>query len=391
MKIVIAVDSFKGSLSSIEAERAAEEGIKAAMPGAETVLMPLADGGEGTVEAFVLGAGAKEIHLTVTGPLGKPVACTYGILEEERTAVIEVAAAAGLTLTPEKERNPLNTTSYGVGEIIRDAIEKGCRRFIVGMGGSATNDGGLGMLNALGFHFKNIHGESAGIYGRDLASVEQVNTSQAAPELSQCEFIVACDVNNPLCGANGASMVFGPQKGAGKEMAEQLDQSLRHFSEITRKALQKDMAQMPGAGAAGGLGYGFMTYLNGKMENGIDLVLKAVQMETELSDADIVVTGEGRMDFQTAMGKAPVGVARLAKKYGCMVLAFTGAAAPEAGTCNGKGIDAYFPIVRGPIGLREAMEKETAYANLRDAAKQVFSLVAKLQAARASLLNSSIK
>ncbi len=379
MKIVIAVDSFKGSLSSIETERAIEEGIRDAIPEAKTVLMPLADGGEGTGEAFILGAGAKEIPLTVTGPLGKPLACTYAVLEKEKTAIIEAAAAAGLTLVPEKERNPLNTTSYGVGEIIRDAVEKGCRRFIVGMGGSATNDGGLGMLNALGFQFENACGNPAGIYGRDVASVERVNAGQALPELAQCEFIVACDVNNPLYGANGASAVFGPQKGADKEIAEQLDQSLKHFSEVTRHALEKDMAKMPGAGAAGGLGYAFMAYLNGKMENGIDLVLKAIKMETELADTDIVVTGEGRMDVQTAMGKAPVGVARLAKKYGCTVLAFAGAVTPEAGTCNGKGIDAYFPIVRGPIGLREAMEKETAYANLRDAAKQVFSLVAKQQ------------
>lgn len=384
MKIVIAIDSFKGSLSSIEAGQAIREGICSVLPDAEVVLKPLADGGEGTVEAFLEGAGASEVRLPVMGPLGRPVACRYAVLRDGRTAVIEVAAAAGLTQVPDPLRNPLNVTSYGVGEAIRDAIGRGCRSFIVGMGGSATNDGGVGMLEALGFVFKDENGEPVGPYGKDVSRIAAVDRRGILPQLQDCRFVIACDVNNPLCGERGASAVFGPQKGATPEMVRELDQSLFRFSEVTKRELGRDVAELEGTGAAGGLGYAFTAYLGAERRKGIELVLEAVGMEAELSDTDIVVTGEGRMDVQTAMGKAPVGVARLAKEYGCIVIAFAGAVTSDARECNEAGIDAYFPIVRGPVSLMEAMDPEQAKRNLQDAVRQVFGLIAAEQKRRKS-------
>lgn len=375
MKVVVAIDSFKGSLSSLEAANAIYEGIKEADRNAQIVIKPLADGGEGTVSAFINGINAEEVKLRVTGPLGEPVDCTYAMLREAKTAVIEVASAAGLTQVPEELKNPLNTTSYGVGELIRDAIGRSCRTFIIGIGGSATNDCGLGMLEALGFRFLDKDGQAVGPYGKDVERVERVITEYAEPALSECSFKIACDVNNPLCGANGASAVFGPQKGATEEIIKELDAGLYKFSEVTKQTLRKDMVEFPGTGAAGGLGYAFKAYLNGDLEPGSSIVLEAVEMEKELKDTDIVVTGEGKLDSQTAMGKAPLGVAKLAKKYNCRVIAFAGAVMPEAAECNQAGIDAYFPIVRGPIRTEEAMRKEVAFTNLKDSAKQVFRLL----------------
>lgn len=376
MKIVIAVDSFKGSLSSAQAGAAISEAAHAVWADARIVQKTLADGGEGTVEAFIEGAGAEKIEVKVTGPLGTPVNAAYAILADGETAVIEVAAAAGLTQVPPEARNPLHTTSYGVGELIRDAVSRGCRHFIVGMGGSATNDCGLGMLEALGFRFFDAEGSEVGPYGRDVLRVASIDVSGAEPALSACSFEIACDVTNPLCGENGASAVFGPQKGATKEMIAQLDAGLKAFAETTAKKLHRDMAKDAGSGAAGGLGYAFRTYLCGRLKSGIDIVLDAVHMDEELIDADLVVTGEGRLDFQTAMGKAPIGAAKRAKRYGCTVIAFAGAVTEEAERCNEEGIDAYFPIVRGVTQLSEAMEPETAYRNLRAAAKQAFLLIA---------------
>lgn len=375
MKIVIAIDSFKGSLSSAEAAEAVRSGIEAVSREHRIVVKPLADGGEGTAAAFAGGAEAKKREITVTGPLGSPVSSFYVVLEKQKTAVIEIAAAAGLTQVPEEFKNPMNTTSRGVGEIIRDALDQDIRNFIVGIGGSATNDCGIGMLKALGFAFYDRQGRAAEGFGREVGTITSIDCSGADPRLRECSFKIACDVNNPLCGERGASVVFGPQKGATAEMAEELDRGLYRFSQTVVKTLGIDGADTPGAGAAGGLGYAFSVFLRGSLEPGISLILKALNMETELADADLVITGEGRLDGQTAMGKAPAGVARLAKKYGCRVIAFAGAVAPAARECLAEGIDAYFPIVRGPSGREEAMKKENAAGNLKDAAEQVFRLI----------------
>lgn len=375
MKIVIAIDSLKGSMTSIEAGSAIKEGILTVYPDADIIIKPLADGGEGTVEALVAGMNGTEVTVPVTGPLGERVFCTYGILEQSRTAIIEMAGAAGLPLVPEDQKNPMNTTTFGVGEVIRDAIEKGCRDFIVGIGGSATNDGGIGMLEALGFVFRNQEGQLVGGAGRDLLNIASLDPSGALPELKDCRFRIACDVNNPLCGELGASAVYGPQKGADPEMVSILDAALARFARITRETLGKDVANVPGTGAAGGLGYAFLAYLNGKLEPGIDIILDEIHLEQDVKNADFVITGEGKLDFQTAMGKAPIGVAKLAKKYGASVLAFAGGTTEDAWKCNEEGIDAYFSILRLPMAVEKAMEPETARGNMVCAAEQAFRLI----------------
>lgn len=375
MKIVVAIDSFKGSLTSMEAGSAVKEGILLAKPDAEVIVRPLADGGEGTVDALIEGLNGKRIDIKVTGPLGKPVSAYYGYLEDCDTAVMEMALAAGITLISEDEKNPLLATTYGVGEMINDAIEKGCRNFIIGIGGSATNDGGIGMLKALGYEFYDKNGNDVGEGGQALAKVETICSEHVNPKLSACNIQIACDVTNPLCGPNGSTYVYGSQKGITDDFKEKLDQDMAHFSKITANFFGKDVSETPGAGAAGGLGFAFLAYVGATLTPGIDLILNAVNLESELSDTDVVVTGEGRLDFQTAMGKAPVGVARLAKKYHAKVIAFAGSVTKEARACNKVGIDAFFPIVRGITTLEDAMQKENAQENLRNTVEQVFRLL----------------
>lgn len=373
-KAVIAIDSFKGSLSSLEAGEAAREGILRVYPKAETVVLPLADGGEGTVAALAEGLGGSLERITVTGPLGEPVSSVYGITDTGdggRMAVLEIAQAAGLPLVPEEKRNPLVTTTYGVGEIIRDAIGKGCRRFLAGIGGSATNDGGIGMLQALGFEFLDRQGRRvcAGAHGlRDLAAIR---TDRAMPELRDCVFRIACDVTNPLCGALGSSAVYGPQKGAAPEMITAMDAWMQKYADLTARVLPGVRADAPGAGAAGGLGFAFQSYLGAELAPGASLVLEETGFQDHLDGADLVLTGEGRMDGQTAMGKAPVGAAHLAKTHEIPVLAFCGSAAPEASVCHKAGIDAYFPILHTVMTLEDAMDRENAFKNMADTVEQV--------------------
>lgn len=374
MKVVIAIDSLKGSLSSMEAGAAIKEGILSVCD-ADVIVKPLADGGEGTVEALLSGMGGKEINIDVTGPLGNKVSCTYGILEESKTAIIEMAEAAGLKLVPTELLNPLNTTTYGVGEVIKDAILRGCRDFIIGIGGSSTNDGGIGMLKALGYEFYDIDGKPVGPEGIELTRITGLSTEGAMKELKECRFKIACDVNNPLCGPFGASHIYGPQKGATPEIIEILDSGLKNYSEVVKKTLNKDHADYPGTGAAGGLGYAFLTFLDSKLESGISIILKEINLETDILDADYVITGEGRLDLQTAMGKAPIGVAKLAKKHGKKVIAFAGGTTEDAVKCNEEGIDAYFGILQLPMSVEKAMEYETARKNLISAATQVFRLI----------------
>lgn len=375
MKVVIAIDSLKGSLSSMEAGMAIKDGILAAKSDAEVIVKPLADGGEGTTDALIEGMNGERIDLTVTGPMHTPVDAYYGYLKDTNTAVMEMASAAGITLVPDSEKNPLLATSYGVGEMINDAIQRGCRNFIIGIGGSVTNDGGIGMLKALGVRFLDENGEDAGEGGQALAKVARIDVSGMNPLLKECHIQVACDVNNPLCGENGSTYVYGPQKGVTEDMKKTLDEAMAHFARVTSETLENDYMNTPGAGAAGGLGYAFLAYTGAALTPGIELILDAVGLEEELSGADVVVTGEGRLDFQTAMGKAPVGVARLAKKYNAKVIAFAGSVTKEATACNNEGIDAFFPILRGVCTLAEAMDPVAARNNMTATVEQVFRLL----------------
>ena len=362
MKVIAAIDSFKGSMTSMEAGNAVKKGILAAKPDAEVVVNPLADGGEGTVDALIEGLGAKKIPVTVTGPLGEKVSCYYGFLEETKSAVMEMASAAGITLVTKKD--PLRASTYGVGEMIADALKRGCKNFMIGIGGSATNDGGI-----------DEDGNDVGEGAAALVKIEVIRTENKNPLLSGAKFQIACDVKNPLCGKQGATYIFGPQKGVTEEQKEQVDEAMRHYADVTKESLDCDFADCEGAGAAGGLGYAFLSYLAGELIPGVELILQATGLEEKMKNADVVVTGEGRLDAQTVMGKAPVGVAALAKKYNAKVIAFAGSVAPEASVCNQAGIDAFFPIVRGVTTLEEAMKKENAMENIAATGEQVFRLL----------------
>ena len=350
VKVVIAIDSLKGSLTSLEAGYAAAEGVRRANPEAKIVVRPLADGGEGTVDALVQGMGGEYRKVEVTGPLGMPVDCTYGVIPESETAVIEMAGASGITLVKPEDRNPLLTTTYGLGE---DAIHSGCRKFIIGIGGSATNDGGAGMLQALGIELLDSTGKQIQRGAIGLRDLVEVRTEHSLPELSDCRFLIACDVTNPLCGPDGCSAIYGPQKGADKNMIKDMDRWLGSYASITKRLNPDADPDWPGAGAAGGLGFAFLAYLQGKLQSGIQLVLDETHLKDYVKDADVVVTGEGRLDHQTAMGKAPM----------------------DAVACNRAGIDAFFPIVRGVCSLNEAMDPENAKKNMTDTAEQVFRLI----------------
>ena len=375
MKAVVAIDSLKGSLSSMEAGNAIAEGIYRADAEAKVEVRPLADGGEGTVDALVQGMNGSLRKVRVTGPLGDKVDAAYGIIEEAKMAVIEMSAAAGITLVPDEKKNPLFTTTYGVGEMIWDAIEKGCRKFVVGIGGSATNDGGIGMLQALGYDFLNSKGNAVPYGAKGLEDLAEIRKEHVLPELAQCEFKVACDVTNPLCGPLGASAVYGPQKGATPEMVREMDQWLADYAKLAANCSERADAEHPGTGAAGGLGFAFLTFTNAVLESGIKIVLEETKLEQYIQDADIVITGEGRLDGQTAMGKAPVGVAKLAGKYKIPVLAFAGSVTKDARKCNEEGIHAFFPILRGITTLEDAMDAENARRNLMATVEQVFRLI----------------
>lgn len=375
MKVVVAIDSLKGSLSSLEAGNAIKESINEVISGADVEVHPLADGGEGTVEALTLGMGGTIETIPVKGPLGEKVHASYGIIPQRQLAIIEMAAAAGITLIATEERNPLHTTTYGVGEMIKDAIGKGCRHFIIGIGGSATNDGGAGMLQALGYALLDKDNQEISLGAQGLADLKSISTDKVIEELKECDFKIACDVTNPLCGAQGCSSIFGPQKGADEDMITKMDTWLSNYATLATSVSEKADATIEGTGAAGGLGFAFLAFTNATLEPGIDIILSEINIEKAISEADLVVTGEGRLDGQTVMGKAPIGVAKLAKKYGKKVVAFSGSVTEDAILCNQHGIDAFFPIVRRLISLDEAMSKEVAYKNMKETATQVFRLI----------------
>ncbi len=371
MKVVVAIDSFKGSLSSLQAGNAVKEAVLQLNKDATVIVKPLADGGEGTVDAFLETPGTTKITVSVTGPLHRKVNAKYCILADKTTAVLEMAEAAGITLIDAVERNPLETTTYGVGEMIADAINRGCRRFIMGIGGSATNDGGTGMLAALGYGFLDRNGRPVALGGKGLADICRISTENVLPELAECTFHIACDVSNPLCGEQGCSAVYGPQKGATPQMITQMDAWLARFAALVPEA----DPNYPGCGAAGGLGFAFLAFTKAELKSGISLILEEIALEKDIENADIVVTGEGRLDSQSVMGKAPIGVAKLAKKYGKKVIAFSGCVTRDAEVCNDHGIDAFFPILREITTLEEALRVENAYDNLRKTACQVFRLL----------------
>lgn len=374
MKTLIAIDSFKGSTSSTDGSKAIGLGITDVYPNAEIIMLPLADGGEGTVEALVQSTQGKFIKKEVTGPLNEKVDAVYGVLGNGKTAVIEVAAACGLPLVSSDKRNPLITTTYGVGELIRDAIEKGCREFVIGLGGSATNDVGIGMLQALGFKFVDRHNKEVGLGGQELQNIYSMDISNVHPLIKDCVFKVACDVNNPLYGESGAAYIFAPQKGANEVMVKELDKGLKHFAQVAFHELNIDIHNIPGAGAAGGLGAAFAGFLNASLQSGIELVLELIKMEEKIENADFVITGEGKLDGQTSMGKAPLGVARLASKYHVPVIALAGGV-EEVPQLNELGITACFSIVNGPMSLQKAMDSKVTFENLRLTTRQLMLLI----------------
>ena len=359
MKIVIAPDSFKGSLTALQVAEAIEVGLRRVFPTAAIEKVPMADGGEGTVQSLVDATGGEILTARVRDPLGNPIDAQYGVLGDSITAVIEMAAASGLTLVPLDKRDPRVTTTYGTGELIRAALTHGCRKLIIGIGGSATNDGGAGMAQALGVKLLTASNEQIGSGGGSLATLHSIDLSELDQRLREMETVVACDVNNPLTGKEGASHVYGPQKGATPEMIEELDANLAHFNKIVQRDLSKSVGDVPGAGAAGGLGAGLMAFLNASLKSGIEIVTETTQLSKQFAGADLVITGEGQINFQTVFGKTPVGVAKVAKAHNIPVIAIAGSIAARSDGVYNAGIDAMVDIVPEPMSLETAIEKAT--------------------------------
>ena len=377
-KVVIAIDSFKGCMDSLTAADAVRRGIESSKFEADVEAFALADGGEGTSIALSRALGASEVSVTVCGPAKRPIKCSYWISRDGNTAIMEMSACAGITLVDGAEKNPEHTTTYGVGEMILDAVKSGCERVIIGIGGSATNDGGIGMLAALGFEFFDANGAKIEPYGAIAAGrVASISGEKVSDTVRRCKFSVACDVTNPLCGELGCSAVFAAQKGADTESIARMDKYLQSFARAAESFSQKADRNAAGAGAAGGLGFAFLSFLDACLLSGAELVIKESGLENAIKTADIVVTGEGRMDVQSSMGKAPSAVAATAKKYGKTVIAFCGAISSPEGV-EGLDFDGIFPIQTSAIPLADAMKTENAVANLEFTAKNVFALYATL-------------
>lgn len=372
MKVIVAPDSFKGSLSAKEAADAIESGIKRALKDVEIVKVPMADGGEGTVQSLVDATGGRIVKLKALDPLLREIDTFYGILGDGKTAVIEMAAASGLTLLKEKERNPMKTTTYGTGQLIKHALDMGCRNIIMGIGGSATNDGGAGMAAALGVRFLDESGKEIGFGGGALGMLRSIDITGADKRIAECKVAAACDVSNPLTGEKGASRVFGPQKGASEEMIDILDENLKNYGRILENALGISLMEIPGTGAAGGLGAGLLAFLHADLKRGVDIVIEATGLEEKLKGADLVITGEGMMDHQTIFGKTPYGVAEAAAKYGVPVVAIAGGIGDGAEILYEKGINSIFSIVNKPMTLNDAIDK--AKVLLQDTAERVMRL-----------------
>ncbi len=375
MKIILAPDSFKGNLTSLQVAAALEKGVKRVLPKTKCIKVPMADGGEGTVQSLVDATGGQFIRKRVTGPAGIPVLARYGMLADGETAVIEMAEASGLSLVKGKQRNPLKTTTYGTGELILDAVKRGAKKIIIGIGGSATNDGGVGMAQALGVRFLNKRGKEITEFGVGgmIDKIDSIDMKGLNPLIRKTKIIVACDVNNPLCGKTGASNVFGPQKGATPAMVKTLDANLKHLGKIIKTDLKKDVINLKGAGAAGGLGAGLVAFTNARMKSGIDIVLEATNISKHLKGADLLITGEGRVDFQTAFGKTPSGVAKAARKHRVPTIAIGGSITDDANTVFAHGIDGLESACARDMSLEEAIAHSRAH--LANAAERVIRLV----------------
>ncbi|MDW0593932.1 glycerate kinase [Mannheimia haemolytica] len=356
MKIVIAPDSFKESLTALEVAQAIQQGFARVFPEAEYQLVPMADGGEGSVQSLVDATHGSLQKISVIAPLANEVEGFFGLSGDQKTAFIEMAAASGLHLVPMEQRNPLVTTSYGTGQLIKAALDLGVEKIILGIGGSATNDGGVGMLQALGAKFLNAEQREIGFGGEALSQIQQIDLSGLDSRLKQVEFEVACDVDNPLCGERGASAIFGPQKGATAEMAKTLDHALLHFAETVKSQLGIEIAEKAGAGAAGGMGGGLLLLPNVTLRSGVQIILEATDLAEKLADADLVVTGEGRMDAQSIAGKTPIGVAKVAKQFGKPVIAIVGSLKEDYPVVYQHGIDAVFPIIRQVSNLEAVLK-----------------------------------
>ncbi len=373
-KIVVASDSFKGSLSSAEVAGSAETAIRKVFPDCEVVRIPVADGGEGTVETLIAAMQGETIPCTVHDPLMLPIQASYGISGDGQTAILEMAAASGLTLVPAGKRNPMLTSTYGTGELIRDALSRGCRRFLIGIGGSATNDAGTGMLQALGFRFLDKEGYELGQGGRILEHIHTVDYSQALPQLREASFTIACDVNNPFSGTNGAAHVYARQKGADDAMILQLDEGLKHFADIIRQSGHIDVDLIPGAGAAGGLGGGFIAFLHATLKHGIQMVLDALHFDERIQGADLIITGEGKLDRQTGMGKTPAGVLAAALNQHIPVIAI-GGSVEETDALNRQGFLAVLPILPAPATLEQAMDRDFTRCNITRTLEQQLRII----------------
>ncbi len=357
MRIIIAPDSFKGSLTALEVAKSIERGIKKADANITTVLVPMADGGEGTVQSLIDASGGQIIETVVCDPLMRQIKSFYGIMGDNKTAVIEMAAASGLPLLTPNERNPQKTSTFGTGELIADALSKGCSNIIIGIGGSATNDGGTGMAQALGVKFFDKQGIELQMCGAELSNTHTIDISGLDKRLKNLNIVAACDVDNPLCGIHGASNVYGRQKGATDADVQLLDNGLMHFSNLMKTNFGFDFCNFPGAGAAGGLGYGLMCFLHAKLERGIEIVTRATHLAEKLQGADLVITGEGRIDAQTAFGKTPFGVAKVAKQSNIPVVAIAGGLGDGYQELYNKGFDGIFSLINAPMSLDEAIER----------------------------------
>ena len=372
MHILIVPDSFKGSLSSIEAAQCIDTGFRRVFPSCTSGLLPVADGGEGTVEALVAGAGGRIVTATVSDPLGRPVEAQFGLLEDG-WAVIEMAQASGLPLLAPQERNPGRTSTYGTGQLIRAALDRGCRHMLIGIGGSATNDGGAGMATALGVRFLDSGGALLPPGGLALADLAQIDLTQLDPRIRDTEFVVASDVTNPLCGPSGASAVYGPQKGASPQQVAALDEALAHYATLLAAACGRDVANLPGAGAAGGLGAGLMAFCSARLRPGIDVRFERLGLEAQIARADLILTGEGRVDATSANGKLLSGVGRLALRHQKPVIALTGGAGEGSQALEALGIRAVVPIADGPISLEQSLTE--AARLITDAAERTARLL----------------
>ncbi|WP_313020517.1 glycerate kinase [Atlantibacter hermannii] len=373
MKIVIAPDSWKESLSALEVATAIEDGFRQIFPDAEVVKIPMADGGEGTVEAMVAATQGRIVTLSVTGPLGEPVEAFYGLSGDEKQAFIEMAAASGLESVPTARRDPRITTSWGTGELIRHALDAGVRHIIIGLGGSATNDGGAGMVQALGAGLLDAQGEQIAGGGEALSQLERIDTRRLDPRLAECRIEVACDVTNPLTGEEGATAVFGPQKGATPDMVRQLDEALTHYGKIIERDLDKSVLTLKGGGAAGGMGVALYAFCGAELRQGVEIVTEALLLDAAVRHADLVITGEGRIDSQTIHGKVPIGVARVAKRYDIPVIGIAGSLTTDVGVVYDHGLDAIFSVIPRICTLDEALEN--AADNLRMNARNIAAVM----------------